>query len=1070
MYINFIQWNNLQSILLKKMKKYRFIYIFLLCAFLSTIYGFSGTVNENTFLMQTQQLTKSLKGKVTDSKGEALIGVSVVDLKNKNNGTITDLKGFYSLNLSTDAVLSYSYIGFEKIEIVVGNRTEINVVLKEVDKLLDEVVVIGYGEVSKRDMTGSVGGIQVQDIQKAPVSSIDQALAGRLSGVNVSSTEGQPGANVNIVIRGGNSLTQDNSPLYVVDGFPIEDFSISSLNPEDIEAINVLKDASATAIYGSRGANGVIIIETKKGSIGAPSIAYHGYIGTQRPTKKMEMMSPYDFVNYQIEMLPEEMTQFYLTKNNMVLDDYKNVDKIDWQSLMFRDAIVYSNDISIRGATDNTKYSFSGSYLNQEGIIINSGFNRFQTRVSINQRITNKISANVNINYSEEKVYGSLASEMKSTSNSYASFLMYRILGYRPVSIGTDIIDKLIDPEDDNAIFLLNPLISTKNEIRQEFKPNLFANLELTYNVVKDVVLSIQGGFNRRSFVSEALNNSKTYSGISSSWNLKGVNGNYSNTEINNWVNENRLTYRKRIKTDHYFDVMTAFTMQGTTYEKFGFESTNISNEELGIRALSNGTPTSLISLLSKNTLVSFLGRTNYNYKSKYLFTASLRADGSSKFTPSNRWGVFPSAAFAWHMGNENFMKNIDFINEAKFRVSYGVTGNNRVGDFVAYQKLALSKFYSFNNETPEYAAIIGSMGNKNLKWEETAQLDVGYDLSLFNNRISLKADVYSKKTNNVLLNSDVPLSSGSSKIFKNVGKIRNNGLELTLNTINIKTRDFYWESAINISFNENKILELSEGQSNILSWVPFTGDYNGSYSYIAQVGKSASSIYGYIWEGNYQYADFNTVNDKYVLKTGIPTNGNSNVQPGDIKYQDVNNDGILNEMDKVIIGRGLPIHYGGFNNNIGYKGFNLNVFFQWNYGNDIINANRLAFEGDFANRYSLNQFASYVNRWTPDNQTNQNYRVGGGGPKGRYSSKIVEDGSFLRLKTVQLGYSFPKKLRGPLKSLEIYCAAQNLFTWTKYSGYDPEVSVQNTTLTPGFDYSSYPRSFTTTFGIKAGL
>jgi hypothetical protein len=340
----------------------------------------------------------------------------------------------------------------------------------------------------------------------------------------------------------------------------------------------------------------------------------------------------------------------------------------------------------------------------------------------------------------------------------------------------------------------------------------------------------------------------------------------------------------------------------------------------------------------------------------------------------------------------------------------------------------------------------------------------------MFNNRISLKADLYSKTTKNVLLNADVPLSTGSSKIYKNIGKIRNKGLELTLNTINVRNRDFYWESEFNISFNDNKILELSEGQTNILSWVSFTGDYNGSYSYLAQVGGPAASIYGYIWEGNYQYEDFDVVDGKYILKSGVSTNGNTLVQPGDIKYSDVNEDGTVNEKDRVIIGRGLPIHYGGFTNNIGYKGFNLSVFFQWNYGNDIINANRLAFEGNFANRYSLNQFASYVNRWTPDNQTNENFRIGGGGPKGRYSSKIVEDGSFLRLKTVQLGYSFPKKARWKLKSLEVYCAVQNLYTWTKYSGYDPEVSVQNSTLTPGFDYSSYPRNLTMTLGVKVGL
>ncbi|TZF81101.1 TonB-dependent receptor [Pedobacter sp. BS3] len=1009
-------------------------------------------------------------GKITDEKGEPLAGVSI-RVKGKNVSAISDSKGTYKVTVvSPDDILVFVYIGFETVERKVANSARIDVVLKQKITGLDQVVVIGYGEVKRSDLTGSVGEVKMADLQKAPVPNFDQALAGRIAGVQVSSNEGQPGSGVDIVIRGGNSLTQSNAPLYVIDGFPMEDFSSSSLNPEDIESISVLKDASATAIYGSRGANGVIIIETKKGKIGPPQVAYHGYFGIQEATKRMNMMNPYEFVKYQYEMNAEETNKLYFQKPGMTLDDYKGADNIDWQSLLFRRAAMQNHNLSIRGATNATKYSFSGSLSDQDGIIINSGFNRAQGRITVEQTISKKLKANININYAKDKNYGSLASEMKSSSNSYASYLMYRILGYRPVANNVDIIDNLIDPEDEDALFLMNPLISTKNEIRQETKSDLLINSGLNYNITNELTLNVRGGYNQRFAKSQSFNNSQTYKGFTSNWNPNGANGTYGDIELGIWVNENRLTYKKRLNKDHYIDVTAAFTMQGVSLESFGFEIDRITNEELGIRALDFGIPKDVRSVLSKNTLMSYLSRVNYNLKSKYLFTASLRADGSSKFSPGNRWGVFPSGAFAWQMGKENFLKNSRIINNAKLRLSYGITGNNRISDFARFQTLAIGDYYSFGNETPLYAAVINSMGNQNLKWEKTAQLDLGYDISLLRNRVNLTIDAYDKTTSDLLLNANMPLATGFNAVYKNVGKIRNTGLEISLNTVNVQKKDFSWESSFNISFNKNKILKLSDGQSNILSWVNFTGDYNGSFSYIAKVGGPAASLYGYVWDGNYQYSDFDLIGTSYVLKKGIPTNGNTTVQPGDIKYVDFNKDGVVNEKDMVQIGRGLPIHYGGFTNNFTYRGFSLNVFFQWSYGNDIINANRLAFEGNMGNRINLNQFASYENRWTPDNPTNENFRVGGFGPKGRYSTKIIEDGSYLRLKTVQLSYAFPKKWRGKLKSLEVYGAAQNIYTWTNYSGYDPEVSVRQSTLTPGFDYSSYPRNLTVTAGVKANF
>ncbi|MFD2554748.1 TonB-dependent receptor [Sphingobacterium tabacisoli] len=1017
-----------------------------------------------------EQASRLIRGQVSDEKGKALPNVTI-RTSSAGESIVSDAQGNFNIRIVDDAYLTLTMLGYEAQRLEIDKREAYSVRMIPSHQKLEEVVVnVGYGTVHKSDLTGAVGQVKMDELNQAPVASLDQALAGRIAGVQVNSYEAQPGSTAEITIRGGNSLTQSNAPLYVVDGFPMEDFSISSLNPADVESINILKDASASAIYGSRGANGVIIIETKKGKPGTPEIAYQGYYGIQSPIKRMQMMNPYEFVRYQLELSPEGAKSLYLDKPAMTLDDYRDAPNIDWQSLLFRNAPMLNNMLSVRGASTHTKYAFSASHLKQDGVIVNSGFNRMQFRANMEQNISSKIKTSLQINYAKDKNYGTLASEMKSSSNAYASYLMYRMLGYRPVANDVDLVNELIDPEDEFAIFLMNPLISTNNEIREETKSDLFVSAALDYSITKDLSLNVRGGYTQRFTKSQALYNSQTYKGFKSNWNPNGANGSYGDIELNSWVNENRLTYKKRISPLHYFDVTGAFTLQGTSLDNYGFETDRITNEHLGLRALDYGIPKNVKSVLTSNTLASFLGRVNYNYKSKYLFTGSVRADGSSKFSKSNRWGVFPSAALAWQLGKEDFLKDVSWINDAKLRLSYGVTGNNRINDFVRFQTLDITDYYSFGNQEPYYAAVLNGMGNTDLKWESTAQWDIGYDMTLWKNKIDLTVDLYQKNTTDLLLNANIPLATGFSNVYKNVGEVRNRGLEIAVRSTNIRNKNFSWETAFNISFNENTIMKLSDGQSNILSWVGFTGDYNGSFSYIGKVGGPAATLYGYVWDGNYQVDDFDLVGSTYVLKAGVPNNGNASVQPGDIKYIDYNKDGTVNEKDMVEIGRALPRHIGGLQNNFTYKGISLGVLFQWNYGNDIINANRLAFEGNMGNRIGLNQFASYENRWSLENPTDENFRIGGFGPKGRYSSKIIEDGSYLRLKTVQLSYAFPKRLRGKLKGLEVYTAAQNLVTWSRYSGYDPEVSVRHSNLTPGFDYSSYPRSLTVTAGAKANF
>jgi TonB-linked SusC/RagA family outer membrane protein len=1022
--------------------------------------------------LYAQQSLTLINGAVTDEEGETLVGVYVRVKEDSKRGVATDKDGKFSIRAKDSETLIFTLIGYQQRQVLVKNLGKNPIKLKQDLTALNEVVIIGYGQVSKQDLTGSVGQVKVEELTKAPVTSFEEALAGRVAGVQVSSNSGQPGDEINITIRGGNSITQSNAPLYVVDGFPMEDFNANSISPDEIESISVLKDASATAIYGTRGANGVIILETKKGKIGKPQVAYNGFVGLHQATKKMEVMSPYEFVKYQLERDFTEMSDVYLTRPNLTLEDYKNADPIDWQDNLFTNGWVQNHSLSLRGGTAQTKYAVSGNFTDQNGVIINSGLSRQQFRAVLDQAINKNLKFSLNVSYARDKNYGQTVASQANSANAYATYLMYRVWGYRPLNTGgVDLTEDLFDEDiSTESILVINPIVSTKNEIRQQIRNTLNFNGGITYDFLKDFRLNIRGGYNSRLTRNESFNNSKTYRGVLTANNLNGVNGSIYDQTLNDWVNENTLTYKKKLNRDNTFDVLVGATVQGTNFNEYGFLSTNVPREELGLRALQYGIPKTVSSSAKANTLLSFLSRVNYNYKSKYLFTASIRADGSSKFSDNNRWAYFPSGAFAWNLNKEKFMKNLKFISNTKLRLSYGITGNNRINDFSRLQSLDILDYYATNGGAPLYAILPDNLGNADITWEKTSQFDAGLELGFIKDRINLTVDAYHKVTDDLLLNANIGTHNGYNTLYKNIGKIQNRGLEFTLTTVNIRNKKFSWTSDFNISFNRNKVLELTDGQSSLLTSVSFTGDYNGTSLYIAKVGQPVASFYGMVWAGNYQYEDFiKRADGTYLLKGNIATNGNARttIQPGDIKYVDQNGDGEVNDLDMVVIGRALPIHTGGFNNNFNYKNFSLSVFLQWSYGNDVMNANRLMLEGNPANRPNLNQFASYNDRWTPENQNDTYYRVGGAGPRGVYSTRTLEDGSFLRLKTVQLSYNLPNKLIKNISNLQIYASAQNLFTWSNYSGMDPEVSTKNSILTPGFDYSAYARNRILTMGLK---
>ena len=1017
------------------------------------------------------QTPRKVEGKVTNPGKQPIAG-AVVLVKGTTRGTTTLGDGSYSIQASARDVLVFSLLGYAEQEVAVNNRTRIDVTLEESASAIDEVVIeIGYGGQARKDITGTLSSVKMEDLVKAPVMNFDQALQGRLAGVSVSSSDGQPGAEMDIVIRGANSLTQSNAPLYVIDGFPIEDFSNAAINSADIASITVLKDASATAIYGARGANGVIIIETKKGVEGKPVITYSGTYGFQTVTKKMDMMDAYDFVMYQIERQPSSVDT-YLNNLDRTLEDYKRMGQgIDWQDKLFRNAAIHMHNLSMTGGTKQTKYAVSLSMADQKGVILNSGYEKYQGRISLTQQLNKNAKVTVNASYMGDKTYGQTSSSALTTSNAYASYLMYRTWAYRPVITNVNSEEELFDDYfDGNNSSTMNPILSSKNEDKVTRKQTFISNAKLDYNLHKNLRLSISGGYSR--FLTEAteFNNSKTYKGYQTLTNSKGVNGSVLNTNRTDWMNENMLTYKKDWKNGrHKLNAVAGFTMQGSSQRRFGYSSMQIPNESLGISGIDDGLPDSMTALLTENYLMSWLGRINYSFRSRYMFTVSFRADGSSKFSPDNRWGYFPSGA--WRLGEEKFMRRLRFIDDAKLRISYGVTGNNRIGDYSVHPSLTLSDYYSFNNGQPADAIVTSSLGNQDLIWESTEQVDAGLDLRLFKNRISLTVDWYQKKTRDLLLNANLPYSSGYRSVYKNIGKVRNRGLEISLSTVNVKTRRFEWSSDFNISFNRSRVLALSEGEENYLSKISFTGDFNSTYLYLAKVGQPVAQFYGIEWAGVYGYEDFDQdAAGNYTLKKGVATNGNdrSSIQPGDIKYVDQNGDGVVNDQDMVVIGRCEPIHMGGFNNNFTYKNLSLNVFFQWRYGSDVMNANRIIFEGNYANK-SINQYKSYVDRWSPTNTDSKNFRVGGRGPAGVYSSRTIEDGSFLRLKTLQLSYTLPKKFTRKihLNQVQVFIAGQNLWTWTSYSGLDPEVSTRNSALTPNFDYSAYARNRIYTAGIK---
>ncbi|MFD1142032.1 SusC/RagA family TonB-linked outer membrane protein [Larkinella insperata] len=1004
----------------------------------------------NSFAQQA--VDKTITGTVTSETGEGLPGVSVV-IQGTTRGTTTDAQGSYRIVVPTDeTTLIFSFVGYVSQEQIVKARSLINVQLVPDTKSLNEVVVVGYGQVKKSDLTGAVASVPVEELRKVAVTSLDQALQGRAAGVQITQNSGAPGGSTSIRIRGGNSIQGDNEPLYVIDGIPFKNdgagsgssFNVlSTLNPSDIESISVLKDASSTAIYGSRGANGVVIITTKRGKAGKSTISLETYYGVQNVRRKYPVLNAREYAQFVNEANTNEGRPAVYTPAQIEAFG----EGTDWQDEIFRQAPMQNYQLSISGGDEKTQYSISGGYFKQNGIVVNSDFDRYSLRVNLDRKLTNKLkignSLTVNRTLTNQsRTDGDLGSAGQVTM---AALQFPPILPVRTASGAYLITDPALTFTADNPVALARDSKNRNTAYR------IFGNVFGEYQIIQGLDLRISLGIDGVLQKQDAYLPRSVSSGLA-----QGGSASIYNSQALTWLNENLLTYTRAFGTDHNLTALLGFTQQANRTETSRAQARNFVNDNLGSSNLASGSvPLTPESGIGTWGLQSYLARVNYGYKDRYLLTASFRADGSSRFGSNNRYGYFPSAALAWRISEESFMKGVRVLSDLKLRATYGLTGNqDGIGNYPAYSLLGTQN-YVFGG-TVSTGLGPNQIANPDLSWETTTQADIGVDVGLLNDRITLTADAYLKRTRDLLLNVTVPSTSGYASAIKNLGKVQNKGIELSVSSRNIDGA-FRWNTDVNFALNRNKVLDIG-GVSQIFAGSVANIGQNLN-SGIIRVGEPLGSFYGYTTNGLYQTTDeLAALSDPQARK------------PGDRKYLDLNGDRKIDDNDRAIIGRAQPKFIGGISNTFAYKGFELTAFFQGVYGNDILNANR--FELEYLNGTN-NQNRDMLNRWTPTNTNTDIPRASTVRPANRISTRQIEDGSYLRLKNLQLAYNLPNPVLQSLKiqSVRVYVTAQNFLTWTRYSGFDPEVNrFGQDSRSQGFDYASYPAAKTLLFGLNVGF
>ncbi len=1063
-------------------------------------------VSREPRLMSTVPLNQTVravdnvvKGKVTDDKNEALPGVSIL-IKGSNKGTVTDINGNFSIDvLQQGGTLVFSFIGYESKEVLVGSQTTLNVKLVESISSLNEVMVVGYGTQRKGDITGSIGSISSKNIKEIQVTNFENAIQGQIAGVQVQEPSGEPGAATTIRVRGLGSVSAGNEPLYVIDGFPVTknmdpgiqgDITrrttafalpasnpLGTINPNDIESVEVLKDASAAAIYGSRGSNGVILITTKKGKRGAkPVIGFDAYFGVQSIAKKVELMNAAQLTEYVLESknnaymqdiaganINDDNNARYTKTTNasyFIPDDFANPDgtDTDWQKLIFHSAPVQSYNASVSGGTDQMNYYFSGGYFNQKGIIDRSGFERYSFRANMEATPVKKL-----------KVGFGLSPSFTNNQRSPAGApyfadppgIVYSALVSSP-TVKPYLPDGTINQSDNQSHLLTsdgrganmtaasNPLAIVKYVTDELHQFRVFGNVFAEYEILSGLKYKLYTGidvnsYNRSFYMAKAFINRSSTTGDPYA---------QSNASLNyNWLVENTVSYDKNFGKKHHISAVAGYSAQKDRLDANQVYAQNHPDDLSP--TISGGQVTSGGDNRQEWSLVSALARVNYSYMDKYLLTATMRSDRSSRFGAGNKTGTFPSFSAGWRLSEESFMKGISFVSDIKLRGSWGKTGNFLIPNYASIGLLSPYN-YVLNNVLVNGIAPV-TINNDKLTWEKTTQIDLGLDFGLFRNRLFVSADWYKKITSDLLLNVQVPASVGFSTALQNIGEVENKGVELTISSRNL-VGAFSWTTDLNISSNKNKVLKLGPTGDPILS----TG--GAGIRHVTQIGAPIGSYYGYVVEGVYQTQAEVDAAPKDALAPSA--------RPGDFRFKDVNGDGKIDANDRTVTGNYMPDYMWGITNRFGYKGIDLSIFFQGVQGSEVLNLTRRHLGNGEA---ATNSYADWTERWisaeNPGNgvipRADRLTDLHGGNT--RPSSFQVEDGSYFRLRSISLGYTFPKSLLGTkIQSLRAYASGTNLFTSTNYIGFNPEVNNQaGLSGVQGEDYGAYPLSRNFTFGIN---
>ena len=1017
---------------------------------------------------ETKPLIQSkLDGKVVDQiTNEPIIGASIT-IKGTTHSVSTDAEGkfYFQTGQKFPYTLIVSYIGYKKTEVIVdGSPTIIN--LKQDLQELTELVVVGYGSQKRKDITGSVSSVSKASLNQV-TSSADNLLRGAVPGVVVTQSSGQPGASSSVRIRGGNSITAGNEPLYVVDGVLIYNDNsnasagvtyagagvnvLSTINPNDIESIEVLKDASATAIYGSRGANGVVIITTKKGTKGQDIISFQTYYGTQRVSKKLDLLDASQWASLRNDVQSSiGQTPSFSTAQ---IEALKTSGGYDWQSALFRNAPVQNHQLTFSGGDDRSRYAVSTGYFDQEGIIVGSEFKRISLRANYERNYSQAFKFGVNANYTNS-ISNGIGSNGGSAAGRQPNPIVVALLTAPvvPIKNADGSYNVTSNPYATSVNgYVSNPINDLENTINETKINRILTSLFGEYKINKEITAKV-------AVSGDVISTKQNYYAPANTTNGASTKGlaSVGNRLVSSVLNENTLNYNTHFGDDHKFSALAGYTLQFTQGEVVNAGANTFVNDANTFNALQDGVAVKPYSDAFESVLKSWLARANYSYKGRYNLTVSARADGSSRFGSASRWGYFPSAGFSWNITDEDFAKNLKgIVTDAKLRLSAGTTGNQEIGNYLSLASIG-SVNYSFGGVT-QTGLTPTRLANPDLRWEKTTQYNAGLDLALWDRKVNLVFDAYYKKTTDLLISVPVPLTSGFTSVLQNIGGVENKGIEIGLNTENIKTENFSWNSNFVFSANKNKVVEIGNGVQQFFPVVP-NGSLLQQQPVIVKVGLPLGTFWGYKTNGIFQTQE--------EINTQPKINSLANTKLGDRKYVDTNGDGIISALDKGNLGSSQPKFVASLGNTISYSNFDLNVSFQGSYGGKIFNALSQQLE---VSTLGTNAAANLLDRWTTTNPSNEIPRASSS-PVAIVSERFVEDASFLRLKQITLGYTLPKSLSSKIgtKSVKLYVTAENLITWTKYTGYDPEVSsYEQNNLYPGIDFGAYPNSKTFITGLN---